>query len=91
MSSKSLVPNSSSWAARKVEMVSTDWRAMVGVVLIDAAYDGQVFDITLSDVPEKKDDLVSGRYEMPAPDGATTVAVKIIDMLGEGVLVTKTV
>jgi hypothetical protein len=39
-------------------------------------------------VPEKKNDLVSGHYELPAPDGPTTVAVKIIDMLGEEVLVT---
>jgi DNA modification methylase len=65
-----------------------DWRAMVDVVLIDTAYDGQVFNIALSDVPERKDDLVSGRYELPAPGGPTTVAVKIIDMLGEEVLVT---
>jgi hypothetical protein len=64
---------------------------MADVVLIDTAYDGQVFDITLSDVPEKMDDLVSGRYEVRAPGGTTTVAVKIIDMLGEEVLVTKTV
>ncbi len=68
-----------------------DWRAMVDVVLIDTAYDGQVFDIALSDVPERKDDLVQGRYELPAPGGKTTVAVKIIDMLGEEVLVTREV
>jgi len=65
-----------------------DWRAMVDVVLIDTAYNGEVFNIILSDVPERKNDLVSGRYELPAPEGATTVAVKIIDMLGEEVLVT---
>jgi hypothetical protein len=64
-----------------------DWRAMVDVVLIDTAYDGEIFDITLSDVPERKDDLVSGVYELPVPEGATTVAVKIVDMLGEEVLV----
>jgi DNA modification methylase len=64
-----------------------DWRAMVDVVLIDTAYDGEIFDITLSDVPERKDDLVSGVYELPATEGATTVAVKIVDMLGEEVLV----
>ena len=69
---------------------------MVDVVLIDTAYDGDVFNIVLSDVPEKKNDLVSGRYELAAPDGdapgsATTVAVKIIDMLGEEVLVTAAV
>jgi len=65
-----------------------DWRAMVDVVLIDTAYDGDVFNIALSDVPERKNDLVSGHYQLPAPDASTTVAVKIIDMLGEEVLVT---
>jgi DNA modification methylase len=65
-----------------------DWRAMVDVVLIDTTYNGEVFDINLSDVPERKNDLVSGHYELPAPDGPSTVAVKIIDMLGEEVLVT---
>ena len=34
---------------------------------------------------------VQGRYELPAPAGPTTVAVKIIDMLGEEVLATATV
>jgi hypothetical protein len=65
-----------------------DWRAMVDVVLIDTSYDGEVFNIALSDVPERKDDLVSGRYELPAPEASITIAVKIIDMLGEEVLVT---
>jgi len=68
-----------------------DWRAMVDVVMIDTAYDGEVFDITLSDVPERKDDLMVGRYELPAPEGETIVAVKIVDMLGEEVLVTEAV
>jgi hypothetical protein len=31
---------------------------------------------------------VAGRYDLPAPEEETTVAVKIIDMLGEEVLVT---
>lgn len=66
-----------------------DWRAMVDCVMIDSAYDGKVFNVALSDVPEKKTDLVVGRYELAAPNGKTTVAVKIIDMLGEEVLVTK--
>ena len=69
----------------------TDWRAMVDCVMIDTAYEGGVFNIARSDVPERKDDLVAGRYELPAPEGETTVAVKIIDMLGEEVLVTETV
>jgi hypothetical protein len=65
-----------------------DWRAMVDCVMIDAAYNGEVFNISLSDVPQKKNDLVEGTYELPAPEETTTVAVKIVDMLGEEVLVT---
>lgn len=63
-----------------------DWRSMVDCIMIDTAYDGEVFNVALSDVPEKKNDLVEGRYELPASDGNTAVAVKIIDMLGEEVL-----
>src|ERR1019366_9036545 len=59
-----------------------DWRAMVDCVMIDPAYDGKVFNIALADVPEKKADFVQGKYELPAPKGKTTVAVKITDMLG---------
>ncbi|MDP2320546.1 MAG: site-specific DNA-methyltransferase [Acidobacteriota bacterium] len=66
-----------------------DWRAMVDSVMIDPAYDGAVFNVALSDVPEKKTDFVEGRYELTAPKGETTVAVKITDMLGEEVVVTK--
>jgi len=64
-----------------------DWRSMVDCVMIDPAYNGEVFNVALSDVPEKKNDLVEGSYILPAPDGSTTVAVKIVDMLGEEVIV----
>ena len=56
---------------------------MVDCVLIDANHDGAVFKVSLSDVPERKQDLVAGRYELPAPPKGACVAVKIIDMLGE--------
>ena len=65
----------------------TDWRAMADSVAIDAAYDGEVFDVDLIDVPERRSDLVAGRYELPAPDGDRPAAVRITDMLGEEVLV----
>ncbi len=65
-----------------------DWRAMVDCVLIDPDYNGQVFRIALSDVPERKTDLVAGRYELAVGPGPRTVGVKIVDMLGEEVLVT---
>jgi adenine-specific DNA-methyltransferase len=65
-----------------------DWRAMVDCVMIDPAWDGGVFNVALADVPERKTDVVLGAYDLPAPAGETTVAVKIVDMLGEEVLTT---
>jgi hypothetical protein len=64
-----------------------DWRAMADCVMIDPSYDGRVFRVALADVPARKTDLVQGTYELPAPKGKTTVAVKVVDMLGEEVLV----
>lgn len=64
-----------------------DFRCMIDTVLIDNNYDGKTFHIVNSDVPEKKDDLVQGKYEIELPSPEATVAVKIIDMLGEEVLV----
>jgi hypothetical protein len=64
-----------------------DWRAMVDCVLIDADYDGTVFRVALADVPERKPDLVSGRYELLADRCGRNLAVKVIDMLGEEVIV----
>lgn len=60
-----------------------DWRAVVDCVLIDTDHDGKVFKVALADVPERKQDFVAGRYELPAPRAGATVAVKVIDMLGE--------
>jgi hypothetical protein len=65
-----------------------DWRSMVDSVMIDSSYDNQVFNITLADVPEKKNDLVGGKYQVEATKGSK-VAVKLTDMLGEEVLVVK--
>lgn len=68
-----------------------DWRAMVDSVMIDTAFDGAVFKVAHADVPVRKTDWVAGEYELEAPDGETTVAVKITDMLGEEVLITESV
>src|SRR5258707_7387479 len=68
-----------------------DWRSMVDSVMIDTAYDGGVFNVSYSDVPERKNDLVAGEYELDAPKRKTTIAVKITDMLGEEVLETRSV
>ncbi|MBI2762942.1 MAG: site-specific DNA-methyltransferase [Chloroflexi bacterium] len=66
----------------------TDWRAMVDSVFIDAAYDGEVFNVAQADIPERRQDLVSGSYAVTRPAGSERpVAVRITDMLGEDVLV----
>ncbi|HBE40303.1 MAG TPA: restriction endonuclease subunit M [Bacteroidales bacterium] len=69
----------------------TDWRSMVDCIMIDTAYNSEAFNIILSDIPEKKTDIVIGEYELPVPQQTTTVAVKIIDMLGEELILTKVV
>lgn len=66
-----------------------DFRSMIDVVLIDNNYDGLVFNIVYSDVPEKKNDLINGTYEIDLPNKDSKIAVKIIDMLGEEVLIIK--
>ena len=66
-----------------------DFRSMIDVVLVDTDYNGKVFNITYSDVPEKKKGLVGGKYELDILKKKTTIAVKIIDMLGEEVLITE--
>lgn len=68
-----------------------DWRAVVDCILIDTDYDGTVFNVALTDIPARKQDLVEGSYELPAPRKGATVAVKVIDMLGEEVIVTEQV
>ena len=40
---------------------------MVDSVMVDTSYDGETFDITLADIPERKADLVAGIYEVDVP------------------------
>jgi DNA modification methylase len=63
-----------------------DWRAMVDSVMIDPRYDGDVFEVGITDVPERKSDLVAGIYEIAAASVGSRIGVKITDMLGEEVL-----
>lgn len=44
-----------------------DFRSMIDCILIDNNYDGKTFHIAYSDVPEKKNDLVAGKYEIDLP------------------------
>ncbi len=65
----------------------TDFRAQIDVVLIDTDYNGKTFNICISDVPEKKKDFVKAKYEFEIKDKKQKIAVKIIDMMGEEVLI----
>jgi len=63
-----------------------DFRSMIDTILIDTNYNGNTFHIVYSDVPEKKNDLIKGKYEIEIPAEKVKIAIKIIDMLGEEVL-----
>ena len=63
-----------------------DFRSQIDCVLIDLDYDGKVFNIGFSDVPEKKKDLINGTYEFDKKQCGKKIAVKVIDMLGEEVM-----
>jgi adenine-specific DNA-methyltransferase len=61
-----------------------DWRQTVASVLVDPAYDGQVFHARITDTPARRDELVRGEYTWEAEEyGDGLVAVKIVDVLDE--------
>ena len=66
-----------------------DFRAQIDCVLFDTDYNGKHFNIAESDVPARKGDYVKGEYKLSLPRAGATVAVKIIDMLGEEVFIAK--
>jgi len=70
------------------QLVLSDWRCTADCVMIDPAYDGRVFRVTHADTPAKQSETVRGSYELSAYDGANTVAVKIVDVLGAEAFVT---
>jgi hypothetical protein len=57
-----------------------EWRELVESVLIDWNYDGAVLQPSVVDIPAKED-LVAGRYKVPADAG--TIRVKVTDLLSE--------
>ena len=61
-----------------------DWRQTVASVLIDPAYDGEVFHARITDTPARRDELVRGEYTWKVGGyGEGQVAVKIVDVLDE--------
>jgi len=66
-----------------------DFRSIIDTVLIDNDYDGQIFHIVYSDIPQKNYEVIDGEYEIEIPENKTVVAVKIIDILGNETIVTE--
>lgn len=64
-----------------------DFRSQIDCVLIDTDYNGENFNIVVSDLPQKRTDFIKGEYELTLPRTSAKVAVKIVDMLGEEVVV----
>ena len=52
---------------------------------------GATFRVVRADIPERKQDYIQASYRLPAPAGPTRIAVKVIDLLGEEILVVKEV
>tara|TARA_R110000787_G_scaffold258054_2_gene363254 strand:- start:5078 stop:6871 length:1794 start_codon:yes stop_codon:yes gene_type:complete len=66
----------------------TDFKSQIDMVLFDFDYNGKVFNICESDIPAKKKDLIKGDYEFDIDkNNQGKIAVKIIDMIGEEVLI----
>lgn len=60
-----------------------DYRQVIDSVAIDVDYDGNLFNAEIIDVPAKNE-LIKGEYVFEyAKKGKTTVAIKIVDVLGE--------
>ena len=63
-----------------------DFRAQIDFVLIDTDYNGEIFNIVESDLPQRKTDFIKGEYELTLLRADAKVAVKVVDMLGEEVI-----
>jgi len=60
-----------------------DFRQIIDSVAIDVDYDGKLFNAEIMDLPTKKE-IIKSKYEWDYKhSGKETVAIKIIDVLGE--------
>lgn len=64
----------------KENVLVEDFKQIIDSVCIDTDYNGKLFNAEIMDLPDKKN-LVSGKYEYEYKKD--TIAVKIIDVLGE--------
>ena len=60
-----------------------DFRQIIDSVTIDVDYDGKLFNAEIMDLPEKKEVIQASYSYTYSKAGKYTVAVKIVDVLGE--------
>jgi adenine-specific DNA-methyltransferase len=53
--------------------------------------DVSIINVTLSDISERKQDLVSGPYDMPAPRKGGSTVVRLPEMMGEQATAAETI
>ncbi len=60
-----------------------DFKQIIDSVAVDVDYNGKLFNAEIMDLPEKKE-IIKAKYEWAYPkQGDYTIAVKIVDVLGE--------
>lgn len=76
---------------KKDEAKVEDFRQIIDSVAVDVDYDGKLFNAEIIDLPEKKA-LIKAEYDYTyEKDEKNTVAIKIVDVLGEEYFETFTV
>ena len=70
-----------------LQKVIEDFRSMIDFVAIDPNFDGKVFKAVYTDIPSSRQDLIKGKYDVPISEDRARVAVKIVDVLGNEVIV----
>jgi len=68
---------------KKVRAKVEDFKQIIDSVAIDVDYDGKLFNAEIIDLPSKKE-LIEAKYSHSyEKSGKNTVAIKIVDVLGE--------
>lgn len=66
------------------QVIVEDFKQIIDSICIDINYDGKLFNAEIMDLPNNKKEMVKGKYEFEyKTKGKQTIAVKIIDVLGE--------
>lgn len=76
---------------KKAQAKVEDFKQIIDSVAIDVDYDGKLFNAEIMDLPDKKE-MIKAEYSYTYPKkGKNTVAIKIVDVLGEEYFETFTV